>query len=171
MTGPETHLLESGQTLVNVHPRLECVGEWCPIHRPMPGPWSNWPRQWSDERDIMERVCPHGIGHPVAEMYQWAMERGRGFDLVHGCCSSCICSPRAAKRVNMGDRIGVPDTHIRNPAFDIQKNVDLITEAVHLLLELEPHPPHATVILETHQWQRIKHVLTQIPSLVARSKA
>lgn len=102
MTGPETHLLESGQTLVNVHPRLECVGEWCPIHRPMPGPWSNWPRQWSDERDIMERVCPHGIGHPVAEMYQWAMERGRGFDLVHGCCSSCICSPACGQASEHG---------------------------------------------------------------------
>jgi hypothetical protein len=172
MTETENHLLESGQMLTNVHPRLECIGEWCPIHRPMPGPWSNWPRLWRDDRGIMERVCPCGIGHPVAEMYQWALENGQGFNLVHGCCLPHICSPRVAKRVlGKADRIAIPDAVPRNnPAFDVQANVDLITEAVHLLLELEPDSAHASVVLETHQWQRVKRVLSQIPGLVARSK-
>jgi len=83
----ETHQLESGQTL-RTHHADECVGQWCAIHRPMPGPWSSWPRYWRGDRRILERLCPHGVGHPAAEM----AETSPSWELIHG-CDGCPCSP------------------------------------------------------------------------------
>lgn len=88
----ESHILESGQT-VQTHPRGKCFGTWCAIHSQMPGPWSSWPRLWRGDRGIMERQCPCGVGHPVAEMYDYVLNAGQEWILVHGCCG-CPCSPR-----------------------------------------------------------------------------
>lgn len=82
----EQHLLELGQ-IIQTHELDTCIGRFCAIHRPMPGPWSTWPRYWRDGRGIMERICPCGIGHPVAEMYEHALATGEGgASLIHRCC-------------------------------------------------------------------------------------
>lgn len=88
----EQHLLETGQ-VIQTHERGACIGRWCCIHQQMPGPWATWPRNWRDDRGIMERICPCGIGHPVAEMYEWAVAARRGEQLVHGCCRIHPCTP------------------------------------------------------------------------------
>jgi hypothetical protein len=90
---PEQHILELGQVIYNVHDRGQCFGQWCCIHHPMPGPWSTWPRYWREDRGFMERICPCGIGHPVAEDYAGAVARGQLEDLVHGCCYIHPCTP------------------------------------------------------------------------------
>ena len=91
----EQHVLESGQELTT-HRKGDCVGSYCVIHRPMPGPWDSWPRQWRTDRRIMERVCPHGVGHPAAEQHEFWMRTGRGYEWVHGCCG-CPCHPNKAE--------------------------------------------------------------------------
>lgn len=81
----EQHLLELGQVL-QTHGAGTCLGQWCSIHRPMPGPWATWPRYWRDDRGIMERICPCGVGHPVAEMYDRSLVMGEMWKLTHTCC-------------------------------------------------------------------------------------
>lgn len=88
----EQHLLETGQ-VIRTHERTQCLGQWCAIHQPMPGPWADWPRFWRDEIGILERICPCRIGHPVAEMYSWAVATGRGAMLAHRCCRIHPCTP------------------------------------------------------------------------------
>ena len=83
----ERHVTGSGQEL-DVHKRIDCRGPWCVVHAPMQGPWDLWPTYWRSDRRIMERICPHGTGHPVAEDYG----RLPDHELVHGCCG-CPCSP------------------------------------------------------------------------------
>lgn len=188
MTTQEQHELESGQVL-NTHNESECRGQWCAIHLPMPGPWSEWPRMWREDRGIMERICPCGIGHPVAEMYDWAIENGRGFELVHGCCAEHICSTRTAKRdafIHSGLsrehhelRIGIPDSEAPKEivaaselSLDEQEqasaDVWLMVEAMNLMIELWPNPSYASVTIESHQWARLRKVLSQVPTLIER---
>lgn len=59
------------------------------IHRPMPGPWESWPTHWRGDRGIMERICTHGTGHPVAESWGYLPD----YELIHGCCG-CPCAPK-----------------------------------------------------------------------------
>lgn len=78
--------------LLSTHDRLRCVWKWCVIHSPMPGPWDGWPTHWRTDRRIMERMCPHGVGHPAAEEYMIHAEGA----LIHG-CDGCECHPQFAK--------------------------------------------------------------------------
>lgn len=71
----------TGQKL-NTHPSWGCVFQYCVIHRPMPGPWADWPTHWDETRRLVMRVCPCGYQHPAAEEYQI---HGDGA-LVHKCC-------------------------------------------------------------------------------------
>lgn len=73
-----------GQVIVT-HAQWSCIGDFCVVHRPMPGPWQDWPTRWRQDRGIMERVCPCGVGHPASEEYQW------GGDMEHGCCGVHTC--------------------------------------------------------------------------------
>lgn len=109
----EQHILESGQVL-QTHTRTVCMGTWCCIHAPMPGPWMGWPRQWRDDRGIMERTCPHGVGHPVAEMYEPAIYLGREHLLLHGCCG-CPCKPESLPE--WGVQEGLVESLPVNPNF------------------------------------------------------
>jgi hypothetical protein len=36
----------------------------CCIHNPSDHPLKNMPLNWRSDRFQMERICPHGIGHP-----------------------------------------------------------------------------------------------------------
>lgn len=81
----ETYTTGTGQTLHNIHGADACRrnDSWCVIHDPKPGPWSTWRTHWREDRRIMERICPHGVGHPAVE--------NLGRDRTHG-CDGCPCS-------------------------------------------------------------------------------
>ena len=88
---PRTYRTGAGQELENVHHFTVCLdSDFCVIHHPMPGPWEQWPTYWRTDRAMMERLCPHGVGHPVAENYGRPGLPDHFF--VHGCCG-CPCSP------------------------------------------------------------------------------
>lgn len=89
-----TYLTGSGQLLHHIHDWRNCQGNsenFCVIHNPMRGPWSSWPTFWRDDRRIMERICPCGIGHPIVE--------GFNANMVHGCCG-CPCSVAKSKIID-----------------------------------------------------------------------
>lgn len=82
--------LESGQLLRYVHPETACEGTPCCIHHPSGHHMAEWPRLWRDDRQLMERTCPHGVGHPdpdhLAYAYRLPDNDGVG---VHGCDGCC----------------------------------------------------------------------------------
>lgn len=87
----------TGIRLTHVHEPYLCFGRPCVIHNPMPGPWESWPTHWRADAGKMERLCPCGVGHPLAEDYErlrtnmheeWKIQ----VYLSHACCG-CPCAP------------------------------------------------------------------------------
>jgi hypothetical protein len=83
-----THTTGTGQVMTT-HLPMHCRFRWCVIHHPMPGVWDEWPTHWRDDRRIMERICPCGVGHPAAEEYLFHSTAA----LVHDCCGRHACIP------------------------------------------------------------------------------
>jgi hypothetical protein len=83
----------TGQILTGVHLRGQCVGDWCVIHRPMPGPWEDWTTWWCESEKIMYRICPHGIRHPAAEEVARMWQIGVWHVGNQHCCAKCRCAP------------------------------------------------------------------------------
>jgi hypothetical protein len=57
---------QQGPTLMHVHGRDKCEGRGIPccIHEPSDHHMRTWPMNWRSDTGVMERACPHGIGHP-----------------------------------------------------------------------------------------------------------
>lgn len=79
---------------VRVHAECHCRGESCSIHNPSEHSMSGFKRYWRYDRGLMERICPHGVGHPdpdhlafVRKIGGDAIARTEG---VHGCDGCCV---------------------------------------------------------------------------------
>lgn len=67
----------------------------CCIHNPSDHPMVGFRRFWRGDRGLMERICPHGVGHPDPDalaykqsvMSESAYKAG-AYD-VHGCDGCC----------------------------------------------------------------------------------
>jgi hypothetical protein len=80
---------------MKVHNKEDCKGSNCVIHNPSDGPMKSFPTHWRGDRYLMERICPHGIGHPDPDdiAYQMLVTGGRAEQWrvsVHGCDGCCI---------------------------------------------------------------------------------
>jgi hypothetical protein len=74
---------EAAPQELRVHRSETCVGSVCSIHRPSDHHMRAWPQYWRSDRHMMERICPHRIGHPDPDdPNPW---RDHGCD---GCCSA-----------------------------------------------------------------------------------
>lgn len=71
----------TGQELRGVHEPERCAGQHCVIHNPSDHVMRDFPTHWRDDRKIMERICPHGVGHPDPDE--------TNPDTVHGCDGCC----------------------------------------------------------------------------------
>lgn len=76
---------DTGQELC-VHSRGDCEGQSCPIHAPSAHPMVSFPRHMRLDRGIMERICPHAIGHPDPDDLNIRNGNDPG---VHGCDGCC----------------------------------------------------------------------------------
>jgi hypothetical protein len=84
----ERHQLEnSDQALVGVHSIEECKGEYCTIHNMSDHHMRSWPQYWRTDWGFMERICPHGIGHPDPDEYMLTIKPELA--TVHGCDGCC----------------------------------------------------------------------------------
>lgn len=89
-----TYTTGTGQVLLSVHDPSLCAGRHCTIHNPSDHAMRDFPTHFRTGGifDIkpahMERLCPHGIGHPDPDdAAQW---KSRGVDIgVHGCDGCC----------------------------------------------------------------------------------
>jgi len=48
-----------------------------------------WPQNWRDDKGVMERICPHGVGHPDPDDVVYLIKIGREYLTVHGCDGCC----------------------------------------------------------------------------------
>lgn len=68
-----------------VHDQSRCAGEACPIHNPTAHSMKDFKRLWrTDWGGFMERICPHGCGHPDPDCI-----RAKDAGLGHGCDGCC----------------------------------------------------------------------------------
>jgi len=80
--------------LHHVHPPQSCAGRPCVVHSPSEHHMRDWPLNWRGDRRIMERICPHGIGHPDPDDTRYRVSAGRGGS-VHGCDGCCVEGDRS----------------------------------------------------------------------------
>lgn len=86
----EDYITGTGQ-LVFVHDRKKCEGHHCCIHNPSDHHMKDWPTHWRDDRRLMERICPHGIGHPDPDDLNFKASLGADTRTmaIHGCDGCC----------------------------------------------------------------------------------
>ncbi len=84
-------LVDDAGVLWFVHTRLICRGKRCVFHRPSRHRMNMWPLIIRRDTCLVERICPHGIGHPdpdsVAHFGHWFG--------VHGCDGCCTAQQSA----------------------------------------------------------------------------
>ena len=80
--------LEGGEIIYNGHDPVVCKGHVCVIHNRTDHNMRSFPQHWRDDRKIMERICPHGIGHPDPDEKDYLELVGRDVG-VHGCDGCC----------------------------------------------------------------------------------
>lgn len=84
-----------GQIIRNVHSAKDCEGRACVIHNPSDHSMREWPTNWRDGGPLdikgphMERICPHGIGHPDPDDLAYLESVGEEGYGVHGCDGCC----------------------------------------------------------------------------------
>ena len=67
------------------HDKQKCIGENCTVHNRSNHSMRSFPQNWRGDRAIMERICPHGIGHPDPDDFKtknWS-------EFIHGCDGCC----------------------------------------------------------------------------------
>lgn len=88
----EPYKTGTGQQIM-VHSKVDCRGEHCIIHNPSNHSMSTFPTHWRYDRAIIERICPHGIGHPDPDDVEFAgnhlSELQMKYYSVHGCDGCC----------------------------------------------------------------------------------
>ena len=73
---------------VRVHDRSACSGRPCAVHNPSDHHMVKWETIWRADRRIIERLCPHGTGHP--DPHDIAYQKSKGGDIrSHGCDGCC----------------------------------------------------------------------------------
>lgn len=77
--------LENTYRNVMAHDPTVCIGQFCCLHNRSDHHMRAWPQHWRADRGLMERICPHGCGHPDPDDPKAADP----VDAVHGCCGCC----------------------------------------------------------------------------------
>jgi hypothetical protein len=104
----ETYVTGTGQILTNIHPKTLCEGRPCTIHAPSDHHMRDWPTHWRsaldpfDYRTIMERQCPHDVGHPdpdhMAYLKTILSEEAVWAEGLHGCDGCCVSTDSTGVR-------------------------------------------------------------------------
>lgn len=79
-----------GQNIV-VHARNAGCEERCVIHNPSDHVMKDFPTNWRADRGLMERICPHGVGHPDPDdlAFKKTVDPDAKHWGVHGCDGCC----------------------------------------------------------------------------------
>lgn len=80
------YTLEHSRIKIRTHNLEDCKGEICAIHNKTKHRMRKFPQHWRTDRGIMERICPHGIGHPDPDDLRIRTQNDDG---IHGCDGCC----------------------------------------------------------------------------------
>ena len=87
-TEPNTYTLEHGtRVLKYIHDPSLCEGRPCTVHNLTDHLMRSFQQYWRSDRKIMERICPHGVGHPDPDDYKIFTNADDG---SHGCDGCCV---------------------------------------------------------------------------------
>lgn len=75
--------------LLITHGADKCAGQHCCIHNPSQHHMRDWPMNWRPDIGVMERICPHWVGHPDPDDAAYNNREGRSFLGIHGCDGCC----------------------------------------------------------------------------------
>lgn len=84
--GTARYELEGGQIIYNVHPQDRCAGRPCPVHNRTGHHMRAFPQHFRADRGFMERICPHGVGHPDPDELPPILYLAG----IHGCDGCCV---------------------------------------------------------------------------------
>lgn len=85
--------LGNGTRVQGVHRGGSCQGDTCPFHKPTDHWMAEWPLLWRHDRNIFERVCKHGVGHPDPDQFEfWKLNGVLERESRHGCDGCCVPS-------------------------------------------------------------------------------
>jgi len=80
--------LEHTRIDLRAHDNSECYDpKVCTIHNRTDHHMRSFKQFYRFDRGIMERICPHGVGHPDPDEYKIITGADDG---VHGCDGCCI---------------------------------------------------------------------------------
>ena len=104
------HGQQIGSTaIVNVHDSTKCAGYPCVMHRPSAHHMRDWPLNWRGDKRVMERTCPHGVGHPDPDDAAYQHRLGRAWMTVHGCDINPETGERCCARPNEVSSVPLPE--------------------------------------------------------------
>jgi len=76
--------------LRNVHSPANCEGRGCAVHdHPSDHSLKAAPMSWHMDRNILERLCTHGVGHPDHDSAIYLASIGQDYENVHDCDGCC----------------------------------------------------------------------------------
>jgi hypothetical protein len=84
--------IQVGVKRLTVHAPEKCAGQRCCIHNPSNHHMVTWPQNWRGDRGLMERTCPHGVGHPDPDdiAYKSTLDaKNAYYEAIHGCDGCC----------------------------------------------------------------------------------
>lgn len=83
--------------VLRTHEASECALPYCAVHNPSAHPLRDAPQRWRTDVSILERLCPHGFGHPDFDslFYVQATKGGAAAAAlsVHTCDGCCGMLP------------------------------------------------------------------------------
>ena len=83
--------LEHTDTWIVCHDPADCRYQPCTVHNRTNHHLRHFPQQWRADRQLMERVCPHGVGHPDPDDINVLGDPAWS---VHGCDGCCRVDPQ-----------------------------------------------------------------------------
>lgn len=115
---PVGYITGMGDPMFNVHSPDVCKGEACVIHNPSDHPMKDFPTHWRPKIEsyeigypLMERICPHGIGHPDPDHITWVRkvrgDKSAEGDASHGCDGCCTGEGPAVEMGHNSGRVSV----------------------------------------------------------------
>ena len=84
------HVIFRNGAVLSVHPRSACEPP-CAVHAPSDHALRDAPLQWRADRQLFERVCEHGVGHPDPDDIRYRRVTRDDAAGVHGCCANECC--------------------------------------------------------------------------------
>jgi hypothetical protein len=87
--------LEHSPVILVAHPFTKCDGTVCALHNRTDHAMRSFPQHWRYDRGLIERICPHGVGHPDPDQRGYLVqrygERRADAEFIHGCCWERCC--------------------------------------------------------------------------------